>query len=221
MNFYEFLKKNNYDRLVGCYEWGSLLWKTMDEKSDIDFVVIVDSFKEINENYTFENVYNGNTYKKDVIVISKRTFEELLWEHEEMAMALYFSDGIVNYNPSYFKFDLSKLRKSFSKKYNNSLVKAKKKYTIEYPKFNSEIELRKSYKSLFHCIRILKFGIALAKYKEDFEMDKFVSQLNDDYKKIKMIYKYNKEWDDIISTFKKVFRYNELASEFRKLAPKK
>ena len=222
MNFHNFLEKYSINnKMVGCYEWGSLLWKTMDGHSDLDFVVIIDSSKDIFENYTFENVYNGNTFKTDIILLSNRTFEGLLWEHDEMAMALYFSSGLMNYNPSYFKLDLSKLRKSFSKKYNNSFVKAKKKYIVEYPKYHSEIELRKSYKSLFHCIRILKFGIALAKYKDDFEMDKFIYHLKDDYKMVKLIYENNKEWEDIVATFKKVFKYNEMASEFRRLAPKK
>lgn len=69
------------------------------------------------------------------------------------------------------------------------------------------------FKSLFHSLRIINFGIQLCKNNEiDFESQKEL--WNEIYEE----YIYKKDWEYLKNKYKPI--YNSLMSEFRLLAPK-
>ena len=92
-----------------------------------------------------------------------------------------------------------------SQKANHSFVKAKKKIEVEKDYYVG-------WKSLFHSLRILVFGIQIA--KEGCISD--YSAANDYWHEIREANQY--DW----SYFKSKYQpeHNRLATEFRKLAPK-
>jgi len=111
-----------------------------------------------------------------------------------------------------YKLDLKKLRHSISSSSSNSWVKTKKKL---YQGDNSI-----AYKSLFHSLRILDFGIQIAKYNK---IKNFETSQSDTLNKIQFLellddIKKLKTWGKINNHYKKI--YNTLRSEFKILAPK-
>ena len=186
------------------YLLGSRVYKTNHSFSDWDYIGIKDG----------ANLGEMDMGLINLKVMSPEHFQGLLFEHSVSALeALFLPEDLVIQPPVKkwkFKLSLSKLRHSFSQKSNNSFVKAKKKFESPYDWARKERERGK--KSLFHSLRILKFGIQIAKHGTIINY----SEANDIFEEIS--YNSSTSCDDYKKRWKPEF--NSLATEFRKLAPK-
>ena len=178
--------------------YGSRVYGTHSENSDYDYMAIVPANRRAD---TGEEYRHGNT---NIHIYNKIDFQDQLNRHKVHALEAYFLDERVA-KDFVFKLHIPTLRESFSEKASNSFVKAKKK-----------IEKEKDYyigwKSLFHSLRILNFGVQIAKKNEITDY----GAANQIWFDILTAQQYN--WDYFKQKYQPV--YNALATEFRKLAPK-
>ncbi len=184
--------------IICAYLYGSQVYKTNTEKSDHDFICVVNNKEANNQLVLFGDVTNYTVEE----------FQNLVNQHEISVLeCLFLKDEFVLKQKHNFDFSLNKelLRNSISAKSSNSWVKAKKKFIIEED-FNPYI----GKKSAWHSLRILNFGTQIAKNGkiEDY------SQCNDLFKKVMEC----NSWEEINEKFKTT--YNEMASEFKRNAPK-
>lgn len=139
---------------AAIYQYGSRVYGTINEKSDWDYIVISDRHKDKLD------IHNGN--ELNITVYPVNEFKKQLEMHEISAIELFFlnKEHVVysRYNFD-FKLDLVKLRHSVCQKVSHSWVKAKKKLTV-MDDFDPYI----GKKSLFHSLRILDFGVQIAKH---------------------------------------------------------
>lgn len=177
----ELIKCND---LICMYEFGSTVYNSNDEDSDIDFILIVNNnsiFNSIeNENDVFcimrkyatyienndideENINSQFQYKYKNI--SFNIYPEMKWivKNNELSIdalecGFLNKNFIYKENKKYLPKELDKiqLRKSISAVVSNSCVKGKKKII--------QGDDRIGYKSIFHSIRILMFGIQIYQY---------------------------------------------------------
>jgi hypothetical protein len=186
------LKKPSQD--IFCY--GSWVYGTFNENSDRDFIVITD---EVSGQYS-DNLLN-------VSFFTKEEFQEKIWMHEPSALETYFlpKEMILKKTNNYvFMLDKSKLRIQFSSKSSNSFVKAKKKLIVQKD-YNPYV----GKKSLFHSLRILLFGIQIAKFGK-------IVDYSEANKLLIPIMRAN-DWGELFEKYKSL--YNNLSSDFRKVAP--
>lgn len=178
--------------ILHVFPYGSRVYGTATEKSDYDYIVVVDSDKDIK--YDFER---DNT---NVHVYSESVFKILIERHDIAVLECIFSKE-NNYE---FKLDLERLRRSISAVASNSFVKCKKKLMLG-PDFNPYV----GKKSLFHSVRILGEGIQIAKYGKivDFGASNHYLQ------EIMAI----DSWEELRARFEPIVK--ELRREFKKLAP--
>ena len=188
------------DKIVGLYPFGSITYGTQTEKSDYDFVVIVDMETDYIQ-YESEDV--------DIHIMSINRYKTLLDKHDIMALEVYFNPKPILKFETTTKIDLIKLRHSISKVVSNSWVKAFKKVSLE----NEDDWV--GYKSLFHSLRILDFGIQIAKYGKI----TLYTNMQPLWKSIVVMINEGKDIETIMKYFKPLL--NENSTEFRKLAPKK
>lgn len=187
--------------------YGSSVYGTDTAKSDLDLLCVVPDDSGIT---------SGLELHKDKVNVQFHTYTEYQKQldlHKIVPLECYFNVAERNSFDAEdllcknFKFNLNlqTLRHSFSEKASNSFVKAKKKIDKEH-------EFYIGWKSLFHSLRILKFGIQLAKKGEIYDFAEA-----------------NHYWDEIITAQQYVWEYykvkyqpiyNSLATEFRQLAPK-
>ena len=180
--------------------YGSRVYGTHKEDSDYDYIGIVPNW---NRKLNTGTEYNWN--KTDIHIYNRQDFQEQLLNHKIHTLEAYFHpDKQIVYEFN-FVLDLIRLRHELSEKSSHSFVKAKKK-------IGKEKDYYIGWKSLFHALRILNFGIQLASEGkiEDF------SAANHYWFEIRDAQQYNWEY------FKEKYQpiYNSLATEFRKLAPK-
>lgn len=194
--------KLNKDVVINVYVYGSKVYGCH-PSGDLDLIIVVSSkYKERYNQILSKNV-DATIYREDF-------FKELINKHNISALECLFlpEDKILLKNKDfYFSLNLNSLRNSISQTASNSFVKTKKKLTVEKD-YNTYI----AKKSLFHSLRILMFGIQIAKFgfikdytEANYLWDKIVlNDLND------WTY-YKTEYQPI---------YNNLRSKFRELAPK-
>jgi len=154
--------------ILGFYIYGSKVYGTSTVKSDTDFMVIFKDSKSKFYHYKSDDV--------NIQIISDIKFDEMLYDHDIIAMEVYFDKSPIIKHCANFVIDTKRLRRSISQKSSNSFVKAYKKISIEEE--NSYIGI----KSLFHSLRILNFGIQIGKCGRI-----------EDYSSA------NKYWDEILS----------------------
>lgn len=138
--------------------------------------------------------------------VTTQTFQKMLDDHKIKALEVYFtaeqelkSSGFV------FNLDLAKLRVEISSVASNSWVKAKKKIEVEHDYYCGQ-------KSLFHALRILMFGIQIAKTGKINDFGCANEYYGD-------IVKYaNQSWQPLKEKYQPI--YNSLSTKFKKLAPK-
>lgn len=190
---------------LNIYSYGSVVYGTYAEGvSDKDIIVVVpDTYDAFDEyQYTSNDQYNYTFY-------SYTKWQTMLKQHDVCAIESYFlplRHKLKETAPIYVTIDISKLRESFSHVASNSWVKCKKKLTVE-----KDFAPRIGKKSLWHALRILDFGIQIAKYGNirnynnmNYLYDEIVNcNVND--------YAYYKEKYQAL--------YNSLKSEFRQVAP--
>lgn len=190
------------DDFFCVYPYGSKVYGC-NMNGDEDLVIIMDTEDKKHETqYTLGN--------RDMTFYTKDTFQEKLFNHDITAMECFFlpqnlkQKELIKFD---FDLDLEKLRYSVSKVSSNSFVKAKKKLTVEKD-FNPYI----GRKSLFHSLRILMFGIQIAKY------GKIIDYSEANYLWDEIINNQSEQWEDYKTKYQPIF--NQLKSEFKRNAPK-
>lgn len=204
MTYKELLQKIGVDdkNILNVYQYGSRVYGTANynTQSDYDFIIITNE-KQPNEQFS-DNTINVTFY-------TPLEFSDKLDAHEISMLECYFlPDHNVWKEQMRFKFklDLSKLRHSLSQKSSNSFVKAKKKLTVE-----KDYDLRLGKKSLFHSLRIIRYGIQIAINEKIVDY----SECNDLFKEIMDSYD---DWEQLFEVYKA--QHNAVMTEFRLLAPK-
>lgn len=194
------LEKFINNDIVNIYRYGSIVYGTNSYNSDEDFIFI-----------TKNNEDNGKEIRNGINNIhfySIEHFQEKIDRHEPSVLECLFLDKKFILKNDYkfnFKLHLELLRNCFSQKASNSWVKAKKKIELEN-------EYYIGIKSIFHSIRIIDFGIQIAKYNKIIDF----SSMNYLWKELP-----KEKTEYIILKEKYQELYNKKSSEFRILAPKK
>lgn len=193
----------NDDKILNVYPYGSVIYGTNTELSDEDFILIYDWDVEKTDSLQYGK-FNATVY-------NKFGFQKELNNHEISALECYFLNDEFKYEKIKFEFklNLEKLRTSISEKSSNSWVKSKKKL------IDGEDYVGK--KSLFHSLRILWYGIQIAKYGkiksyqtmyDGKTMEQWWRNIND-----------CKTWEELKGKYQEI--YNYLKSEFKIIAPMK
>lgn len=195
MNTQVFETKNRVtEKILKTYKYGSRVYKCNNMYSDYDYITIVESDDE----NLYYSVEIGNT---NIKVYSELHFIKLIKEHKVHILECIFQDENDKYL-KYFELNKENLRRSFSSIASNSYVKCKKKLKQQ----DTYIGL----KSLFHSLRILNFGIQIARYGKivDYTSANIYRQ---------MIFEIGDNWEELDGKFKPL--YNSMKSLFKKLAP--
>lgn len=188
--------------VLNIYEFGSRVYGTGGPKSDYDYIVVLKGHNNISDvkHYGF---VDGTIY-------DEASFEVAIDHHEVSVLeCLFLPNAHIIRECRKFNFiiDPTRLRESFSSKASNSFVKAKKKFTVDKDK-NPYI----AKKSLWHSIRILKFGIQIAingrivNYSEANPIWEAIRDNSSD------------DWEDYKRTYQPI--YNETKSRFKEVAPR-
>lgn len=178
--------------ILHVFPYGSRVYGTATEKSDYDYIVVVDSNEDIKYDYEKENM--------NVHVYSESVFKVLIKRHDIAILECIFSKE----NDYEFNLDLERLRRSVSAVASNSFVKCKKKL-LPGPDFNPYV----GKKSLFHSIRILGEGVQIAEHGRivDFgASNHYLAEIMD-----------IDEWDELRARYEPVVK--ELRKKLKKLAP--
>ena len=186
--------------LLNYYNYGSRVYGTASESSDYDYILVIKDNSSFKKEYLKVNNYEYHFVKKS-------EFEQKLNDHKIDFLECYFAPKEMvffeHFRPK-FEIDKWKLRKSISQVCNNSWSKCRKK--IEQGDYYIGI------KSLFHSIRILHFGIQIAKYGKIIDY----SECNNYWKEINDGEFY--DWEYFKNKYKPLM--NKKQSEFRALCPK-
>jgi hypothetical protein len=141
--------------VLNIYKYGSRVYGCYTDKSDHDYIVIVnDNYEKFVDNIEIDNNH-FNFYKLSewkIMMLANRieTLETIFCDQQfKIKETILFNIDI----------NIVELRKSVSKVCSNAYDKCRKKLIIEKD-FNPYI----AKKSLWHCIRILMFGIQCARY---------------------------------------------------------
>lgn len=195
----EQLGYNLLDNIIGCYMYGSTVYGTDREDSDVDFIV-VDRDQLQPEKKKTEGVVDLNFY-------SEEKFKQMLEEHDIAALeCMFLPSKFVSVNKIAMpELNLPKLRASISRTASNSFVKCKKKLIVEHDYYIGK-------KSLWHSLRILMFGIQIAQHGRIVDY----SEANSLWPEIVLCDK--NDWEHYKFKYKGL--HNQLSTEFRKLAPK-
>lgn len=185
--------------ILNIYNLGSFNYGTFNDKSDRDYICVVDDSEEMESSEINQDNINVQIYPFS-------EFKRHLDDHKIEFVEAIQKPIIEKVKPN-FNFDLVKARHSFSLKASMSYVKAKKKLIVE-----NEFYVAK--KSLFHAMRIMEYGIQMCKNNGHI-VDWNMKSLYDDVMKLPDDITAWPQWD---TTFRK--QYNGLCTAFRKLAPK-
>lgn len=199
MSYLDKVIKPHTKGIFYVFPYGSRVYGTHFKNSDHDYIIVHDG--ETGQEHLINGI-NFTLYNKD-------HWQDMLNAHHISALECYFlPDHLKNYDAeSVFTFSLDKniLRSSISEKASHSWVKAKKKIEVEK-------EYYLGWKSLFHSLRILNFGMQIAVH----EKIENYSEVNHLWTDILMHQYYT--WDKIKTEYQSL--YNKLASAFRKVCPK-
>lgn len=193
----------NEEDIFYIFGYGSRVYGNYSNNSDYDHIIICKDNSVENDYALHVNKYSANIYQEYL-------FDEHVFAHKPYALECLFLDKQFIYANNYknsFNLNLQKLRSSFSEKASHSWVKCKKKLEVEKDK---DIYIGK--KSLFHSLRIIDFGIQIAKNNKivDYSSSNFIwDEIKNDPEE---------SWDYYNSKYKDLF--NNRMTEFRKVAPK-
>lgn len=186
--------RNQIDEpIIKVYQYGSSVYGCANKKSDSDYIVVVESDD-------VDLCYSVREAGADYTVYSKSKFIKRLHDMHISVLECVFQSSNDPFL-KYFVMDKEKLRREISGVSSNSFVKCKKKLR------DGEVYIGK--KSMFHSIRILMFGIQIAKHGRIIDY----SCAN---KYLALIMRMD-NWDEIKDFFQPI--YNNLKSEFKLLAP--
>jgi len=193
----------NVEQALVVYLVGSRAWGTATERSDFDFVIVMD------ENYyTPQGAVQLQRPGIDAAVYNVIAFEKGLDEHNCFLLAcLSLPPENVWLQKRTFETNISpyKLRTAVSAEASRTWCKAKKKNLEENNPALSK-------KDVIHCLRELKFGIQLAKYghiRNFGTANKYVHEMASDTSVDWN--EYGKKWQ---------VTYNKLSSKLKKAVAK-
>lgn len=215
-NMLEMLKLKYNVRVVEHF--GSTVYGTRTERSDIDIIAICESEEDLYNVHQSKDYQEFSDYSRDVDlhIISTKTFQELLNNHDIMALETYYQMSEDDKELFNFTLDLDKLRRKVSAVCSNSWSKARKK--LDIPEEDDYLGL----KSLFHSIRILSYGIDIAKdSKIDFKnvlINNEKISCSDFWNQIQYEYNQGWRWKEFKAEYTPL--QNSNASTFRLLSPK-
>lgn len=188
------------NNILNIYLHGSQVYGTATEKSDYDYIVILeDNTPEPNLITYFPN------QKVELIFYSKSEWVRRAQENDCDFLECYFLPEDKKIKETFipeFKLVKEKIRSNFSAKASNSWVKCKKKLTVEKD-YNPYI----GKKSLWHSLRLIRFGIQILKYGKITDY----SELNYLYKEI--AFNESNDWEYYKSKYQPL--YNSYKTEFR------
>ncbi len=145
----------NNPKVLNIYQWGSRVYGCYTDKSDYDYnVIVADDYENFTENIELEdNHFNFYKLYQWQDMMNRNTIEVLECIFTDRQ---YIIKETIKFN---IEINLVELRKSISKICSNAYDKCRKKLTIEkdYSPYIAK-------KSLWHCIRILLFGIQCAEH---------------------------------------------------------
>lgn len=193
----------NDEDVFNIYQYGSRVYGTYDKFSDWDFIIICNQVED-----RIDSVINENG-DMNATLYSIKGFMNALNKHDISILECYFLPKrfILKEDIKFtLGLNLNILRDSISEKASHSWCKAKKKFLVE-----EDYDYVVARKSFFHALRIITFGIQLAKDGNIYDFQKA-----------------NYIWYDILNCEADWYilkeRYqekkNSLLTEFRKLAPK-
>jgi predicted nucleotidyltransferase len=190
--------------IFNVYQYGSRVYGTFHNNSDWDFIIVANQSEE-----KIDSVANARG-DMNATIYSLKGFVKALNAHEIQILECFYLPHIYTLKED-AKFtlclDLGILRESISEKSSHSWCKAKKKFLVR-----EDYDYVVARKSFFHSIRIIMFGIQLAKEGHIY-----------DYHKANYIWYeiLNTEADWYVLKDKYQNLKNSLITEFRKLAPKR
>jgi predicted nucleotidyltransferase len=209
---------NLHYKVTAIEYYGSTVYGTRTERSDIDIITIVQSDEDLYDVYQSKDYPEFSDYSTDVDLhlISTKTFQELLNNHDIIALETYYQMKEDNKELFNFTLDLDTLRRKVSSVVNNSWSKARKK--LDIPEEDDYLGL----KSLFHSIRILSYGIDIAKdNKIDFKnvlIDGKKISCSNFWHRLQQKYESGWRWKEFKAEYTNL--QNSNVNTFRLLAPK-
>ena len=198
MKFHELILRNQWPSETLFVPFGSQVYGTMRPDSDSDFLVVFPA----NNGVSFSELVFDNV---DFQTYNLVDLQAQLDAHQINALEAYFVPGSSLPSHCTFSLSLPTLRHSLAQKASHSFVKAKKKIMVER-------EYLAGWKSLFHSLRILTFGIELA---QTGALTNFAAA-NAYWDELWAA--QETDWPTLQTRWQPV--YNGLSSEFRRLAPK-
>lgn len=181
------------EEVLKVYEFGSSVYGTRSQNSDEDFNIVVKSDEDL--------LYQVKTPYEDYTVFSENMFIGAIEAHKIGVLECIFLCKDDPYT-KYFDLKLGRLRSEISAVSSNSWVKCRKKL--------QQGDVYIGLKSMFHSLRIITFGIQIAKHGK-------IIDYTEANKYLDRILEIGDNWDILKSEFRPV--YNNLMTEFRKLAP--
>lgn len=198
MDFHSQILSDGWPEGALSIPFGSQVYGTARSDSDFDYLVVFPHDNGVTGCERLFGRFNFQTY-------NQTDLQRQLEEHQIHALEVYFVPGSPLPGRLQFTLNLSTLRHSLSQKSSHSFVKAKKKIQVEQ-------DFRTGWKSLFHALRIIVFGIELARTGAltDFSAanaywDEIWAAQETDWTRL------HARWHPV---------HNALTTEFRKLAPK-
>lgn len=212
LNYFNIPEKQiDIDKIINIYPYGSFVYDTNTDKSDIDYIAIYD--QEIPVSNTIVTTMGGQ--EMNITLFSPTEFFRKIENHDIDALECLFLREDYKYEniEYYFTLNKAKLRNSISAIASNSWVKCKKKMQ------QGDDYIGK--KSLFHSLRILDFGIQIAYNGKITKYEKAYSNTLLSYDEFKNLLSEIMKYDTL-EELKEKYQpiYNSLKTEFKKLAPK-
>lgn len=191
------------ERIYNAYIVGSHLYGTNTPNSDTDYVMITsDDYGKDGETIKYGNI--------DVAFYSHSTWSDLCEKNDIKALEIKSipNNFIIKQDNNYiYSIDIINVRKSISAVVSNAWVKGKKKLTVP-----ESFDPYTGKKSIWHCFRILMFGIQIYKFgyinnyaEANYLYDEIVNSEHNDWEYFKENYQE---------------QLNTLRTEFRKYSEK-
>lgn len=191
----------------GWFVYGSQLYQTTTKDSDTD-VCLIGGIDTSNESWESDSYNIDSATFNQMLIDHHPTMLEgySLQFHENMKQLFSFSEDVT------LDINLQQLRTTHSHVSSNAFVKAKKKLTVSED-YNRYVSM----KSLFHSLRILRFGTQIAIHGHIVEF----SECQWLFREIQRDYEANSD-EDVLELIKSKYKrlQNEYATTFRKYAPK-